>query len=120
MVAEHEYRIYTFRLHRSGRPWHMRPDEVDWAATQVGDPVPFQAVQFGRSAWYAQGPVTLVSAEALESPAWTVWPADEPAAEGPTMTGEVGHALAAGESFELPATGMVVGGVPRRGGSAAS
>ena len=97
----------------------MRPDEVDWAATQVGAPVPFHAVQFGRSAWYADGPVTLVASEGLERPAWTVWPGDEPA-EGPTMTGEVGHPLAAGESFDLPATGVIVGGVPRRGDSAAS
>lgn len=119
MVPAPEYRIYSFQLHRSGRPWHMRPDEVDWAATQVGGPVSFQAVQFGRSAWYAQGPVTVVAAGALDSPAWTVWPAHEPA-EGPAMTGEVGHALAAGDSFDLPVTGMIIGGVLRRGDSAAS
>jgi hypothetical protein len=36
------------------------------------------------------------------------------------MTGEVGHALAAGDSFDLPVTGMIIGGVLRRGDSAAS
>jgi hypothetical protein len=110
---DHELREYVFRLHRSGRPWDKRPDEVDWEATAVGSPVRFRAVQFGASAWYAQGPVSVSAPEALDDPAWTVWPADA-ADEAPTMTGDVGHPLAAGDQFALPVTGVIVGGVARR------
>lgn len=106
-------REYVFRLHRAGRPWDKRPDEVDWDATAVGSPVRFRTVQFGTSAWYARGPVTVTAAENLEKPAWTVWPADA-VEEWPTMTGDVGHALAKGDEFALPVTGVIVGGVARR------
>jgi hypothetical protein len=102
-------RKYVFRLHRAGRPWDKRPDEVDWDAAAVGSPVRFRAVQFGTSAWYARGPVTVTAAENLEKPAWTVWPADA-VEESPTMTGDVGHALAKGDEFALPVTGVIVGG----------
>lgn len=105
-------RGYVFRLHRSGRPWDERPDEVNWEAIAVGQPVKFIAVQFGRTGWYAQGPVTVTAPETLDRAAWTVWATDE---DWPTMTGEVGHPLAAGERFDLPVTGTIVGGVPRRG-----
>jgi hypothetical protein len=105
-------REYMFRLHRSGRPWDKRPDEVDWEATAVGQPVKFIAVQFGASAWYAPGPVTVTAPEALENPAWTVQAADEAT---PTMTGQVGHRLVAGGRFDLPVTGMLVGAILRRG-----
>jgi hypothetical protein len=110
--TEHELREYLFRLHRSGRPWDERPDEVDWGATAVGGPVRFRAVQFGSSAWYAPGPVVITASEALQNPAWTVW-RDDSADDSPTMTGDVGHALARGEEFALPVTGVIVGGVPR-------
>ncbi len=59
------------------------------------------------------GPVTVTAPETLEKPAWTVWATDE-VGKAPTMTGEVGHRLAAGEKFDLPVTGMIVGAVPRR------
>lgn len=107
-----EQREYVFQLHRSGRPWNKRPDEVDWNATAVGRPERFVAVQFGVSAWYARGPVTVTAPEAIEAPAWTVRATDETT---PTMSGEVGHRLGAGERFDLPVTGMLVGAIPRRG-----
>jgi hypothetical protein len=112
--ADHELREYVFRLHRSGRPWDTRPDEVDWEVTAVGSPVRFKAVHFGNSAWYAPGAVTITAPEDLENPAWTVWPVDA-VEESPTMTGDVGHALTKGDEFVLPVTGVIVGGVPRPG-----
>lgn len=117
MPTDDELTEYVFRLHRSGRPWDERPDEVDWKATAVGSPVGFRAVQFGTSAWYAPGPVTITAPEDLENPAWTVWRADA-VEKSPTMTGDVGHPLAKGDEFALPVTGVMVGGVPRRGASA--
>lgn len=69
-------------------------------------------MQFGQSAWYAPGPVTVSAPEALEHAAWTVWPADT-AEESPTMTGDVGYPLAPGDEFALPVTGVIVGGVAR-------
>ena len=112
-VNEPENRIYTFRLHRSGRPWAKNVNEVDWSSTQVGSPVVFRAVQFGRSAWFTRGPVSATAPEDLEAPAWTVWTADE-LTDAPIFVGEVGHRLAEGETFDLPLTGVVNGGVPRR------
>jgi hypothetical protein len=99
---------WLFQLHRSGRPWDKRADEVDWAATAVGNPVQFEAVQFGHGAWYARGPVAVVAAEDLDDPAWTV-----SRSQGgiPLMTGRVDHALVKGQTFALPVTDGIVGGV---------
>jgi hypothetical protein len=112
-MSDYEQRAYFFRLHRSGRPWDNRPDEVDWDATAVGTPVRFSAIQFGESAWYARRAVTVTASEALKNPAWTVWSA-EANEYLPTMTGDVGRPLEKGEQFALPVTGVLVGGVARR------
>jgi len=108
-TTEPEVNEFVLRLHRSGRPWDKRADEVDWDETAVGRPVPFGAVQFGTSAWYATGPVTITATEPLTEPAWTV---SRPG-ETPTIIGDVGHALAEGETFTLPVTDVIIGGVKR-------
>ncbi len=72
MSMEPEEREYIFQLHRSGRPWDKRGDEVNWDAIAVGVPVPFKAVQFGISAWCATGPVVAKAPEALADAGWTV------------------------------------------------
>jgi hypothetical protein len=101
----------VFQLHSSGRPWDKSADAVDWVATAVGVPAHFLAVQFGHSAWYAKGPVTVLAPAALGAPGWTVSLVGR---EGtPIMIGTVGRPLAEGEEFTLPVTDLIVGGVPR-------
>lgn len=103
---------WVFQLHREGRPWDKRPDEVDWGLSAVGPPVRFPALQFGASAWLAlRSPVVIRATEPLDDPAWSVSRAGD--AE-PAMTGNVGRPLADGEEFALPvADWRIVGGVQR-------
>ena len=110
MLKKPEVREYIFRLHRSGRPWDKRGDEVDWDSIAVGAPVRFTAVQFGQSAWYAQGPVTVRALESFEDAGWTV---SADTAEVPVLVGNVGRPLTKGEEFALPVTDTIVGGVLR-------
>lgn len=110
MSEEPEVREYVFQLHRSGRPWDKRADEVDWAATAVGERVRFAAVHFGQGAWYAKGPVVVKAPEALSDAGWTVSPLGR-VGDVPTITGNVGRALAEGEEFALPVTDVIVGGI---------
>lgn len=120
MTAEHndspEWRVFLFRLHRSGRRWDQRANEVDWEASAVGAGVRFRAVLFGASAWYAPGPVTVTAEEDLEDPAWSVFPEGE--SRVPTMTGHVGGPLSRGDQYNLPVTDEIVGGVIRDAGAA--
>lgn len=107
MAREQKVREYIFRLHRSGRPWDKRADEVDWNATAVGEPVRFNAVQSGMT-WYAAGPVIVKAPESLADAGWTVL--SRPG-EVPIFVGKVGRPLVAGEDFALPVTDAVIGGV---------
>ena len=103
---------WVFQLHREGRPWDRRPEEVDWGLSAVGAPVWFSALQFGASAWQAlESPVVIRATEALDDPAWSVSRAGD---TEPTMTGKVGRPLADGHEFALPvAEWRIVGGVKR-------
>lgn len=111
MVDEPQIRRYYFRLHRSGRPWDKRADEVDWDETAIGDAVLFDAFHFGVSAWYARGPVTIAAPEDVPDGAWSVSTGaqDEP----PLMVGKIGRPLSAGDEFALPVSDVIVGGVAR-------
>jgi hypothetical protein len=100
---------WLFQLHRTGRPWDKKADEVDWEESAVGEAVRFTAIRFGTGAWYAQGPVVIKAPEPLADPAWTV---SSRIGETPLMSGRVGHALAEAEEFILPVTDAIVGGVP--------
>lgn len=111
MPDEFDLTEYVFQLHISGRPWDKSAEEVDWVTTAVGAPVHFIAIQFGQSAWYAKGPITVRAAAALDDPGWTVSLADRDGA--PIMIGTVGRPLAQGEAFTLPVTDIIVGGVSR-------
>ena len=109
-IREPKVTEWLFQLHRSGRPWDKRADEVDWAASAVGEPVKFTALQFGVSGWQARTPVVIAAAENLDNPAWTV---SRPGDATPVMTGLVGRPLQRGEEFALPITDAVVGNVSR-------
>jgi hypothetical protein len=99
---------YFFRLHRSGLTADKRVDTVNWAAIAVGEPVQFNAVQFGKSGWYASGPVVVKAPEALPNAGWTV---STGRGEMPIIVGNVGRSLDQGEDFALPVTDTVIGGV---------
>jgi hypothetical protein len=111
MNEEPVVRHYVFQLHHSAQPWGKRADEVDWAATAVGEPIRFTAVLFGRGAWYAKGPVIATASEDLADAGWTVFLEGE--VEAPTIAGHVGRTLSEGDEFTLPITDVIVGGMSR-------
>jgi hypothetical protein len=111
-----EWRAFVFRLHRTGRQWDQRADEVDWEESAVGTGAKFRAVLLGASGWYAPGPVTVTAEEDLDDPVWSVFAEGE--SKVPIMTGHVGGPLRQGEQYDLPVANEVVGGVRRDAGAA--
>jgi hypothetical protein len=101
---------YFFQLHGSGPTGGSVMSAADWAALAVGDPVPFNAIQFGDSAWYASGPVVVKATKDLANAGWTVSTSKD---KLPIIAGNVSHSLSKDEDFALPVTGIVIGCVMR-------
>ena len=93
--------------HFLGTSWEMRLTGLPW---QSGEPVRFNAVQFGKSAWYASGPVAITAPETLANAGWTV---STDIGKAPIIVEPFGHPLAQGQDFALPVTGTVIGCVLR-------
>jgi hypothetical protein len=102
-----ERRMFAVSIHRKGRPWDMRADEVDWAATAVGSPRLVEAKGDGRGRWWLPGPLWVETPEALTSQAaWALFEVENQ--QVPIATGPIGHDLVAGGRFQVPLSGWMV------------